>query len=194
MLNKLCYIKDLLIENDIDILFLQETELKMSLDRDLLQITDYMLEISHATDTARTAAYIRSNVGYERIRESQDSNVLMLRLVDSFLIKQICGLYRPFKMAPNVSQLDYFKNQLKQITDFVDDSKKLMLLGDFNLDFNKAATQNYTNRRIYDELLEMTNAFDLDQFVKEVTWSRLYNGLVRESILDHVYVGDSTVI
>ena len=69
-----------------------------------------------------------------------------------------------------------------------------MVLGDFNLDINKIAVQNYIHRHLYDELFEMVCAFDLNQIVNEITWSRIYDNQVRSSILDHVYVGDTTVI
>ena len=47
---------------------------------------------------------------------------------------------------------------------------------------------------LYDELLEMIYAFDLCQIVNECTWSRVYNGIVRTSLLDHVYVGDNALV
>ena len=40
----------------------------------------------------------------------------------------------------------------------------------------------------------MVCAFDLNQIVNEITWSRIYDNQVRSSILDHVYVGDLTMI
>ena len=80
------------------------------------------------------------------------------------------------------------------MTDFIKTEKSVIMVGDFNLDFMKRDVQNYPQRRLYDELLEMTYAFDLSQMVVETTWSRVYNGLLRTSVLDHVYTNNDELV
>jgi len=46
--------------------------------------------------------------------------------------------------------------------------------------------KEYCHRAIYDEWLEMTVVFDLNQMVNEITWERLHNNELRSSIIDHV--------
>ena len=94
-------------------------------------------------------------------------------------------------MLNNVNKHEHFKLQIKQITDFLSDGSTKIILGDFNLDYEKRNVHNYANRRIYDELLEAVTAFDLVQLVKEKTWARVYNNNdVRMSTLDHVYTNN----
>ena len=69
-----------------------------------------------------------------------------------------------------------------------------MIIGDFNLDFKKRGLQNYQNRRIYDELIETEIAFNLLQIVEEDTWSRTYQGNIRTSLLDHIYVNNLLIV
>ena len=192
--NKIQYVTDLLHTESVDVLFLQETEIASDYDENLLSIKDYRIEIANTLGTKRVAAYIHNNISYKRNRETEGTNVLLLNLDVKYTITQLVGVYRQFKQTANQSQLFSFKKQLSEITDFLKDEDAVMITGDFNLDFNKINTQNYTCRRIYDELLELTYAFDLEQMVKEDTWSRMYQGTIRSSILDHVYLSNNEIM
>ena len=194
LLNKVNYVSCLLKEKQIDVLYLQETEISVNTDLTLLQIENYGLELSISSSKSRIAVYVKNNIQYRRHKEIIDTNVIMLTMDGNYEIKQLCGIYRPFKLMQAVNHYEAFKVQLKQITDFISDEKKCVLLGDFNLDYEKVFTQNYIYRRLYDELIETSNAFNLQQIVTEVTWSRLYNGVIRSSILDHVYIGNQSVV
>ena len=46
-------------------------------------------------------------------------NVIMLTMDGNYEIKQLCGIYRPFKLMQAVNHYETFKVQLKQITDFI---------------------------------------------------------------------------
>ena len=107
---------------------------------------------------------------------------------------QIVGIYRPFKMLSNISRLAHFKSQITVITNFLDTSKRVLVCGDFNLDYNKRNIQNYAQSRLYDEWIEATVAFDLVQLIKEDTWVRTCQGQVRTSLLDHAYTNVEQVI
>ena len=194
LLNKVNYVSCLLKEKQIDVLYLQETEISVNTDLTLLQIENYGLELSISSSKSRIAVYVKNNIQYRRHKEIIDTNVIMLTMDGNYEIKQLCGIYRPFKLMQAVNHYEAFKVQLKQITDFISDEKKCVLLGDFNLDYEKVFTQNYIYRRLYDELIETSNAFNLQQIVTEVTWSRLYNRVIRSSILDHVYIGNQSVV
>jgi hypothetical protein len=89
-------------------------------------------------------------------------------IIDSgFTIDNIAGLYRPFKIEENETALSKAKIQLRNVTDFLQDSKVNLILGDLNLDYEKRRENSYQHRRIYDEWLEAITAFDLIQIVKE---------------------------
>jgi len=77
------------------------------------------------------------------------------------------------------------KIQLRNLTDFLQDSKVNLILGDLNLDYEKRRENSYQHRKIYDERLETFTAFDFIQVVKELTWERIHNNNVQTSILDY---------
>jgi exonuclease III len=194
LMNKMEIVRDLLYSSNIDVLLLQETEIPVTTEDELLSIAGYQLEMAIATKTIRTVAYLKSDVRYTRHLETMDRNVLMFELDDKYSVKQLSGIYRPFKLIDCPNRLEAFKGQIKTITDFIRDEKSAIIMGDFNLDYRKKDLQNYPQRRIYDELLEAVTAFDLTQMVKEDTWLRVYQGTPRSSILDHVYTNNQEII
>ena len=190
LINKVQYVSDLLTEEDLDILFLQETELKSDVSLSLLQISGYNIEMANTDGVVRTVAYVKTSIIYTRKKEANGTNVILLNLDKKYAVTQLAGIYRPFKMTENQTQLNHFRQQLKEITNWLKDEEMCLLTGDFNLDFNKCNVQIYQQRRIYDELLELSYAFELTQLVKEITWARVYQGVIRSSILDHVYTNN----
>ena len=193
-MNKMEIVRDLLYTGNVDVLFLQETEIPIQTEEKLLFIIGYKLEMAMASKTIRTVVYIKTDILYTRHHENKDNNVLMLALNDKYNVQQLIGIYRPFKLINCPSRLEAFKDQLKTITDFIQDGKSIVMIGDFNLDYNKKDTSNYPQRRIYDELLETVTAFDFTQIIEEETWMRVYQGVVRSSILDHVYTNNLELI
>ena len=69
--NKVQYVKDMLQTHDMDIIFLQETEIKMDYDVKLLNIRGYTLESSKSKNMMQTVAYIKDNVIYKRVNEKR---------------------------------------------------------------------------------------------------------------------------
>jgi len=61
MIRKLDFIRRLLQQNQIDILFLQETEIPKDYDLSLLNIEDYNLEIEKS-ETRRTCCVCQENI------------------------------------------------------------------------------------------------------------------------------------
>ena len=175
LINKVDYVRNLLQSEDIDILFLQETELKINYNEDIIKIQGYNIETSNTESTKRIAAYIKNNINYTRVTELEETNVILLNIEAKYTFTQIIGIYRPFKLTANVGQLDSFKRQINEITKFMRDDTNKILIGDVNLDYLKKNVQIYAQRRIYDELLEAANAFDLTQLVNEITWARIYS-------------------
>ena len=194
LLNKMIYVKNMLKEERIDVLILQETQLKHDVNIDLLQVENYTIEMSTSTETTRVVMYLKSTICYERVYESQDHNVIMVNIKDNYSIEQIVGLYRPFKLVTHGNSVEQFKSQINEITNFLKDDKTKVILGDFNLDHHKKNEASYPQQRVYDELIELETAFDLHQLVREDTWSRDYNGVIRTSLLDHIYISNLQLV
>ena len=84
-----------------------------------------------------------------------------------------------------VYQLEIFKNA------FIE---KCVVLGDFNLDYEKVYDDNYAYKLLFEDFDNALSVFNLVQVVDFVTWSRLVGVTLRSSTLDHIYIKDPTVL
>ena len=69
-----------------------------------------------------------------------------------------------------------------------------ILLGDFNLNFAKKLDINYSHVRYFDDFELILYDKNLIQLIEFPTWSRIVNNVLLESILDHIYVKDPTLV
>ncbi len=77
--------------------------------------------------------YIRENISFKRKFEEENSHGILLGIDNGFSIDNIAGLYRPFKVEENETALSQAKIQLRNITNFLQDSSVNLILGDLNL-------------------------------------------------------------
>ena len=111
-----------------------------------------------------------------------------------FKYRIIC-LYRVFAPNYQVSQFEYFKNQMDLLTENCSDkSITTIILGDFNLDENQCNNSQYSHSRYYDLLQSKFNELNLIQIIKFNTWSRLVGNTWKESCLDHIYTNDYSAV
>ena len=151
--------------------------LSNQINMSLLNIPGFKLEceLKSLGNRITLVCYILENISFKRKFEEENSHVILLRIDSGFAIDNIAGLYRPFKIEENETALS---KHLRNVTDFLQDYKVNLILGDLNLDYEKRRENSYQHRRIYDEWLEAITAFDLIQIVKEPTWERIYNNNV----------------
>ena len=127
MTMKMDYIKAVLKEKRLDILFLQETEIPDGCNMSLLNIPGCKLEceLNSLGNKIRLVCYIRKKISFKRKLEEENSHVILLRIDSGFTIDNynIAGLYRPFKIEENETALSKAKIQLRNITDSLQDSK-----------------------------------------------------------------------
>ena len=71
-------VKNILVENDIDILSMQETEIESNFDCELLKIPGYALEYEKNDFKRRVGIYIRENIRYERLDNVEGLNTHMI--------------------------------------------------------------------------------------------------------------------
>ena len=69
-----------------------------------------------------------------------------------------------------------------------------VLLGDFNLNYEKIYDDNYAHKNLFSDFDEILHDCELVQMVDFVTWSRMVGPNLRSSILDHIYVKDPVKI
>ena len=188
--NKKDYIKRKLIENQLDILCVQECEVDPILDENILTIRNYKIELENNIYKKRTAIYIHNRVNYERKRnlEEQDSHVV---IIDIKCIKEyrLINIYRSFSSPDTITPTERFRKQLQIIKRSMESTpnKHHIILGDFNLDYNKIYLSNYNFSSLYDELIEIFEPLGLIQMVNFETWSRFVQQIRKTSIIDHIY-------
>ena len=136
--------------------------------------------------------YISNKIDYRRCDnlEGIDSNLIIIDILGSSTTR-IINVYRSFNPQNGISQREKFKYQLSIIKEAF--TKGTIILGDFNLDYFKKHSVNYTSSRMFEDFEEKLSDLDLIQLVRCNTWSRIVNNIFRESLLDHIYVNDPTI-
>ena len=71
---------------------------------------------------------------------------------------------------------------------------KTVILGDFNFDLNKEQCEYYYKKNYLHAMLNILGHHNLDQIVKEDTWSRVINNVYTSSRLDHIYTTETNRI
>ena len=61
-------------------------------------------------------------------------------------------------------------------------------MGDFNLDYSQKDNLNFRYKNMFEDLDAKLSDKNLIQIIDFPTWSRLINNVLKESILDHVYL------
>ena len=88
--------------------------------------------------------------------------------------------------------MEFFKHQVELIHSAYNDNT--IILGDINLDWAKKGQRNYQFQNYFEYMDEKFSDRELMQLVDFPTWSRTVNGVLKESILDHIYNQDPTSV
>ena len=133
-------IKKLITENNIDILFMQETEIKNNLNHNELTIDAYNVEIEKNVNCARVGAYISTKLSYIRRFELEGINLNLL-VIDLLAPgpgsgpTRIINLYRQFNPVNGLTERSNFIAQLELVAAAW--ISGTIIVGDFNLDWDK---------------------------------------------------------
>ena len=186
-------VKHYIIENEIDICCLQETELQNDLPNNLLSFPGYGLELEQNDDKRRVGAYVKSSVKYKRRHDLEgiNSHLVVLDVLGSPELRVI-SIYRTFKPQDNITAREKFEQQLKLIRHAA--TKNFIVIGDFNIDYAKKFDVTYANKQLFADFETHLAHLGLYQHVNFPTWSRTVNGTLKESILDHIYSNCPTLV
>ena len=168
LFHKKDYVRNILNENQIDVLSLQETEISHETDLENLKIKGYTLEVEENDKKMRIASYIKNGLHFKRRHDLEEKN-LHLMIID-------------IESNPQTRII----NQTTTGTTH--------LLGDFNLDEKKRFHINYNQRQLFKDFEEINGHHQFTQLVKEPTWERMVEGQLRSSVIDHIYTTDVTTI
>jgi endonuclease/exonuclease/phosphatase family metal-dependent hydrolase len=193
---KLRQVEEIMRNNEIDIICLQEVELAQEDDLSLLEINGYTMEIERSSGKRRSMIYIRNTIQYERhhAKEQENSHVILISIVESNKTVQLAAVYRAFKLTSNQTHKEEFADQLKVLREFLQNEKASLVLGDLNLDYNKKGLLSYNHHAMFTQLEELESEMNLSQLVKFNTWRRVVNGVLKTSLLDHVYENVSGLV
>ena len=189
--NKKEEVKRLIVEKNIDILCMQETEIPKEFPIQMLTFKGYNFENENDSYKSRCGIYISNNVSYLR-RNDLETNGIHAIIIDLKDVNKtrIINVYRSFNPPNSLSQREYFDSLLELISQNA--NLNTILIGDFNLDFRKRFDITYSHKQYYLALNESLP--DFMQVVNFPTWSRTINNEHHESIIDHIYVKDPTQI
>ena len=193
LFHKKDYVRTQLYENNIDILTLQETELSPELQLENLQIKGYSIEVENNNKKRRVAIYVKNSISYKRRIDLEKENMHIVILdVEISPPVRIITIYRTFNPQIQCTPRENFREQLNIINNATTTST--ILLGDFNLDENKRHLVDYNQKQLFQDLEELIGHHQYVQHVKEPMWERVIQGNVKNSILDHIYFTDSTIV
>ena len=189
--NKKDLIKRLVIDEKIDILCMQETEIEINVDCSLLSFPSYIYESENNTTKSRVGCYVNSKLSYARRADLEGLNSHLV-ILDIYGLREmrIINVYRTFNPQNDTSALNFFKYQIELIK--ASFTENTILLGDFNLDWNKKGLNSYPFNHYFNYMDDNFSNLNLVQMVEFPTWSRSVNGTHRESILDHIYTANPT--
>ena len=188
--NKKDYINHKLNLENIDICCLQECEIPVALEDKHLTLENYKIEIENNQRLKRTGILIHNKINYERKRNLEEINTNIVIIdVNGDHEYRIINLYRSFAPERNATPTENFINQLRIINHAISDSpnKTHIVMGDFNLDYNKIYKNSYPFAHLFNHLLTTFDPLGLQQLVNFETWSRFVNGEKRLSVIDHIY-------
>ena len=189
--NKKDLIKQIIIENKIDIMCLQETEIENNFDHNLLSFPGYNYESELNDIKSRVGTYVRKGLDYVRRTDLEGTNSHLV-VIDLKTNKRIINLYRSFNPPNNLSPRTFFNKQLSLLRLAI--NKNTILMGDFNLDWAKKELATYPFKSYFEDLDSLLVAVNFTQLVNFPTWSRVVNNVRRESIIDHIYAANPTEI
>ena len=115
LINKKLLVKNLIITENIDILCMQEIDVKNDYNIRLLTLPGMNLEIEDNTVKARTGIYITSKINYTRRKdlEGRDSNLIIVDVTGSSF-NRIINVYRNFNPQGGVPARVKFNYQLER--------------------------------------------------------------------------------
>ena len=101
ILHKMYLVKTFILEHNIDILCIQEAEVKMEDNIDLIHIQGFSLEIEKTSGnfSRRSLLYIREEITYERMvrLEREDAHVICIKLLHNNI--GVASMYRTYKLT-----------------------------------------------------------------------------------------------
>ena len=186
---KLRQVEEVMRKNEIDIMCIQEAEITDHEDHSQIEINGYTSEIEKSIGKRRSMIYIKNTIQYERHteREKTDTHVILLTINAGDKKLKLASIYRAFKLSTKNTHKEEFSEQLEILKSHLRNDQPSIVVGDFNIDYNRKGHLHYNHHALFTMLDQFENEMHLTQIVKFNTWRRVVNGQLKTSLLDHVY-------
>ena len=114
--NKKNLIKETILNEKINLLCMQESEINKNLDHSLLSFPGFNIETENNTSVSRVAVYVDTRINYVRRGDLEgfDSNLMVMDLMGPNQVR-IINVYRSFSPQHYTNQRDKFLYQLQLI-------------------------------------------------------------------------------
>ena len=158
------------------------------MDIEFVNINDYELftTLSETNKKARLAVYVKSSLK-RKILTSKKTEIICIQ-VENY---EVYCCYRPFKILN--TRAEYVADMVEFVRETHSQSKNVVLVGDFNYDFNKIVDASYPENKAFMEWLLLMDSLGAEQIIKSNTWLRTVKGQIRSSLLDHCYTDSQEV-
>ena len=178
---------------NIGICCLQETEVAINFPENVLNCGGFYLELELSTGKKCAGILVKNGTKYVRRNdlEVEDFHIVIVDIMANVKI-HIINVCRSFGPPNQMTPDFFFAEQLKIITGAL--CANCYVMGDFNLDAKMLHRQDYQRNIPLKLLTDFALANDLSQLVEFSTWTRTINGVRKESILDHIYTDNDTLI
>ena len=185
-----------------EIFFINEFNLDFNQDINLVNVKGYNIELDSLyieRGIARTAAYIKKNIVYQRLNKFENPGQSIIALKVGYPNKNkinVIGYYRQwsdtfnFKKFKKISisqQNIKFENQMKTINNLMDKDNETILMGDFNFDFNSIGKTENEKTQTEKKFNQMYKSIINNLFTKNMI-QIVKNNTRENKILDHIYV------
>jgi len=177
IVKKFDYFKDLAITNNLDAIFIAESDIRLDADVGFLSIDGYELILSNTLESrglSRLICFKKPHLNQVKI-DSQYDEVIALEKGDITVV----GIYRAFKCYENESERTNFERLIQSVGK-IKRQKEFYILGDFNIDIGKV------DSRFKNDLIEWCDLNDLVCNNLGITRRRWVLESLQESAIDFV--------
>ena len=185
ILHKIHLLKMFVVQNEIDILCIQEAEVKPDDNIELINIRGFSLEIEKASIqySRRTLVYVKDSIKYQRkaLCQKEDAHIICIILLDNNV--GLASTYKTHKLTHKEDHKPAMGEQITDLDDFMASGMDTLIKGDINLDYRKRNDLSYHPKQIYEQLKKFEQEHQLLQVVDFTTWQRTNGGHVVQSIL-----------
>jgi endonuclease/exonuclease/phosphatase family metal-dependent hydrolase len=175
-------------ENDVDVLYLQETEIPDS-SADLFSLPAFEVFAEKGKDNVRVLTLVKKNI-FDSVTQlepsSRDRWEICLKVERNCCQPTVLvNFYCEWLNGNLVAKQGRIEQMVEAATSF--EIQNVFAMGDLNLDLSWTMDTDYRYRQHADETINLTAEGGLDYHGFGITWSRTKNGKLMESSIDWLF-------